>query len=209
MHTNTCSGNDFYSLFEDYTNGLDSPKVKTLKELIDFYEQHREIELQESDEQEMRMAVMGSSYKSKQSLDSPRQDNLIQSLEAANTLTDAEYNRLDAKATASAADDAIDKTLHSHNVDVIIGPADSRLPDVIAVASKSVPCLLTNFPHYIHRISFGDSGTWIPGMNRRPFELLVTGSKYQDGLLLDVACLWEATFPRRKTPDLDYGVAGC
>ena len=39
--------------------------------------------------------------------------------------------------------------------------------------------------------------------NRRPFGLLVVvGGKYQEGLLLDVARLWEATFPGRKTPDL-------
>ncbi|KAI4911270.1 uncharacterized protein J4E92_010326 [Alternaria infectoria] len=39
--------NDFSSLFEAYANGLESPKVKTLKELIEFNEQHREIELPE------------------------------------------------------------------------------------------------------------------------------------------------------------------
>ncbi|KAI4958062.1 hypothetical protein J4E86_003657 [Alternaria arbusti] len=107
--------NDFSNLFEAYTNGLDTPKVKTLKELIEFTEQHRKIELPEH---------------------SPNQDKLIQSLQAANSLTDAEYTRLDIKATASAADDAIDKTLHYHNVDVIIGPADSRLPDVVALANQ-------------------------------------------------------------------------
>ena len=39
--------------------------------------------------------------------------------------------------------------------------------------------------------------------NGRPFGLLVVGGKYQEGLLLDVARLWEATFPARKTPDLE------
>ncbi|KAI4654997.1 uncharacterized protein J4E78_007177 [Alternaria triticimaculans] len=160
--------NDFSSLFEDYTNGLDSPKVKTLKELIDFNEQHRELELPEY---------------------SPRQDKLYQSLEEANSLTDAEYDRLDVKATASAADDAIDKMLREHNVDVIIGPADSRLPDVLAVAK---------YPSMTLPLGYLD---W----NGRPFGLLVIGSKYQESLLLDVARLWEATFPPRKTPDLGSG----
>ena len=107
------------------------------------------------------------------------------------------------KATASAADDAIDKMLREHNVDVIIGPADSRLPDVLAIASK--------YCHVSSR-SFLTTSTEYPSMtlplgylnwNGRPFGLLVIGSKYQEGLLLDVARLWEATFPPRKTPDLD------
>ncbi|KAI4923842.1 hypothetical protein J4E85_007998 [Alternaria conjuncta] len=107
--------NDFSTLFEAYTNGLVTPKVKTLAELINFNETNRDIELPDY---------------------SPRQDKLTQSLEDANSLTDAEYHRLDVKATASAADDAIDKMLREHNVNVIIGPADSRLPDVVALASR-------------------------------------------------------------------------
>jgi len=47
MHTDICQENDFSNLFEDYTNGLISPKVKTLAELIDFNEKNREIELPE------------------------------------------------------------------------------------------------------------------------------------------------------------------
>ncbi|KAI4701766.1 hypothetical protein J4E89_010610 [Alternaria sp. Ai002NY15] len=155
--------NDFSTLFEAYTSGLNSPKVKTLAELINFNEHHRKIELPDY--------------------------LLIQSLEDANSLTDAEHDRLDVKATASAADDAIDKTLLSHNVDVMIGPADSRLPDVVALAK---------YPSMTLPLGYLD---W----NGRPFGLLVVGSKYQEGLLLDVARLWEATFPPRKTPDLDCG----
>ncbi|KAI4609138.1 hypothetical protein J4E83_008779 [Alternaria metachromatica] len=41
----TIINNDFSNLFEAYTDGLISPKVKTLKQLIDFNERHREIEL--------------------------------------------------------------------------------------------------------------------------------------------------------------------
>ena len=111
------------------------------------------------------------------------------------------------KATASAADNGISKTLHSHNVDVIIGPADSRLPDVVALASKSpLPCTrlstklllttCTGYPSVTLPLGYLD---W----NGRPFGLLVVGGKYQEGLLLDVARLWEATFQARKTPDLE------
>lgn len=111
------------------------------------------------------------------------------------------------KATASATSNAIDKTLHSHNVDVIISPADSRLPDVVALASKPpLPCTrlstklllttCTGYPSVTLPLGYLD---W----NGRPFGLLVVGGKYQEGLLLDVARLWEATFPARKTPDLE------
>ena len=123
-------------------------------------------------------------------------------MEDAHSLTEAEYDRLDKKATAAAADDAIDKTLRENNVDVIIGPADSRLPDVLALASKcsygTLRFLLTvsiEYPSMTLPLGYLD---W----NGRPFGLLIIASKYQEGLLLDVARLWEATFPARKTPDL-------
>jgi hypothetical protein len=60
-------------------------------------------------------------------------------MEDANSLTDIEYERLDANATKAATVDGIDRVLKEHDVDVIIGPADSRLPDVLALASKLNP----------------------------------------------------------------------
>ena len=38
--------------------------------------------------------------------------------------------------TAAGGEHGIDKVLREQNVDVIIGPADSRIPDVTALASK-------------------------------------------------------------------------
>lgn len=63
----------------------------------------------------------------------------MESLNEANQLSPEEYQRLDAKVKASARDDGVDKMLREHNVDVIIGPADSYIPDVTALASKSLP----------------------------------------------------------------------
>lgn len=65
------------------------------------------------------------------------QDNLIQSLEAADKLPEEAYKRLDQEATSATGENGIDKTLQEYGVDIILGPADSYLPDVTACASKS------------------------------------------------------------------------
>jgi amidase len=45
-------------------------------------------------------------------------------------------------------------------------------------------------------------------LNGRPFGLLAITSKYQEDVLLDVARLWEKTFPARKPPILDAEKTG-
>ncbi|KAF2655536.1 amidase family protein [Lophiostoma macrostomum CBS 122681] len=156
--------NDFAGLFADYTEGLSTPKVRTLSDLIKFNEEHRDVELPPQ---------------------FPHQDKLIESNKDSNTLTEEGYTRLDTKATEAGAHNAIDRVLREHSVDVIMGPADSLLPDVLALASKA-----SGYPAVTLPLSYLD---W----NGRPFGLLVVASKFQED-----PHLWASTFPPRRAPTL-------
>lgn len=139
------------------------------------------------------------------STEHPGQDKLTKS-EEANRLSEEECKRLDDKTTAAGREHGIDKVFREHNVDVIIGPADSYVPDVLALASKGAlamknPCNILRLMKFT-----GYSSLTLPlgylDWNGRPFGLIVVASAYQENLLLDVARAWEATFPPRRVPPL-------
>ncbi|KAK0514624.1 hypothetical protein JMJ35_003241 [Cladonia borealis] len=157
--------NNFSGLLKTYIDGLQTPKVKSLAELIAFNKEHSNLELPP---------------------ESPGQEKLIQSEEEANRLSKEEYQQLDDKTTAAGREHGIDKVLQEHKVDVVIGPADSRIPDV---------CALARCPSVTLPLGYLD---W----NGRPFGLLAVASQIQEELLLDVARSWEAAFPQRQAPSL-------
>ena len=68
--------------------------------------------------------------------DHPGQGNLIRSQEEAGHLSQEEYKRLDDKTTTACGKEGIDKVLRENGADIILGPADSRLPDITALASE-------------------------------------------------------------------------
>ncbi|KAL8950602.1 MAG: hypothetical protein Q9222_003382 [Ikaeria aurantiellina] len=107
--------NNFSGLLKSYIDGLQTPKVRSLSELIAFNEQHRELELPP---------------------ECPAQEKLLQTRDEAHHLSPSEYKHLDNNTAAAAGEHGIDKILLEHDVDVIIGPADSRIPDVVALASE-------------------------------------------------------------------------
>jgi len=158
--------NDYSTLFDAYLGGLETPKIRNLAELIAFNDEHQDLE---------------------QPPDHPGQDRLVKSQEEAERLSDTEYAQIDAKVTAVGATDGVDRVLKEHDVDIIIGPADSRLPDVLALARYPAVTLPLSYLHW----------------NGRPFGLLACSTKYQEQLLLNVAACWERTFPSRKAPELN------
>lgn len=152
--------NDFSSLLKTYIDGLQTPKVKSLSELIAFNEEHSNLEL--PPDQYLRHSR--ASDITDVSKESPGQEKLIQSEKEANRLSKDEYQRLENKTTAAGREHGIDKVLREHNVDVITGRADSRIPDVCALASRS---LALHDPEYFEtdisrRIPIGDASTWVP-----------------------------------------------
>ena len=68
----------------------------------------------------------------------PLQDKLVQSEADADQLSKEGYERINDKTTAAGFEHGINRTLREHNVDIIIGPADGRLPDVLALASEFI-----------------------------------------------------------------------
>ena len=65
------------------------------------------------------------------------QEKLIESEVKANQLPEETYRQINDKTAAAGGEHGIDKVLPEHDVDVIIGPADSRIPDVTALARRS------------------------------------------------------------------------
>ncbi|SLM36569.1 Amidase signature domain [Lasallia pustulata] len=79
-----------------------------------------------------------------------------------------------------------DHTFHKYDVDVIIGPADSTLDMMIAAAG---------YPFATLPLSYFKK-------NGRPFGLVAVAPAWQEELLVRVMSAWEATFPRRRVPEL-------
>ena len=152
--------NDFSGLLETYIDGLQTPKVKSLAELIAFNQEHSNLELPPCQCLQHLCALDITDFCE----ESPGQEKLIQSEEEANRLSKEEYQQLDDKTTAAGREHGIDKVLQEHKVDVIIGPADSRIPDVCALASRffalqDLKCSETNTSC---RMPVRDTSTWIP-----------------------------------------------
>ena len=99
----------------------------------------------------------------------PAQDKLIQSEKDADFLSDSEYKRLEDRVTAAGGEHGIDQVLRENNVDVILGPADSRLPDVTALASRSpnVGIGMASRLTFSRRIPFVDTAAWVPRLERQ------------------------------------------
>ena len=124
--------NDFSGLLKDYIEGLQTPKVKPLTELIAFNEEHQDLELPPGQYSQNSHALGVTNFETEH----PGQEKLTQSEEGANRLSEEDYKRLDDKTTAAGGEHGIDKMLREHNVDIIIGPANGRIPDVAALGSK-------------------------------------------------------------------------
>ena len=108
--------------------------MKSLSEPVAFNEEHANLELPPGQSIHYSL-TLGSTN---DATEHPGQDKLIKSEEEANRLSEEEYKRLDEKTTAAGGEHGIDKVLREHNVDVIIGPADSYVPDILALASRSL-----------------------------------------------------------------------
>ena len=117
----------------------------------------------------------------------------------------------------SATTQGIDKVLHEHQVDIIVGPADSAIPDIMTFSRDffffffQALCVILpdekkNPQNYsIHKCNLLEyQSLTLPlgylDWNGRPFGLLAIASGFQEHFLLDVARAWEASFPIRRVP---------
>ena len=152
--------NDFSGLLGKYIEGLRTPKVKCSSELIAFNEEHRNLELPPGQYLQHPHALSGTNL----GAEHPGQEKLAQSKEEANRLSEKDYKRLDMKTTAAGREHGIDKVLHEYNADIIIGPADGRIPDVTTLASTFLTLHgVKGFEiDILCRIPNCDTSAWVP-----------------------------------------------
>lgn len=117
-------------------------------------------------------------------IDFANQDYLIESC-------NVKWSEDDSKRTVDKCHDVarskgFDKTFQKYNVDVIIGPADSELDGMIAASG---------YPFATLPLSYFKK-------NGRPFGLVAIAPAWQEELLVRVMSAWEATFPKRRVPEL-------
>lgn len=160
--------NDFSGLFKDYIDGLQTPKVKSLSELIAYNEEHRDVELPPG--RFFLPCAVGNTLLTVEA-ENPGQERLYESEQKAGRLSKEEYDSLDKQVTAACAEHGIDNVLSNLNVDVIIGPADSLIPNVTALARMC--CSLTGLEYgkvdTLCRIPVRDVAAGLSGLEWQTF----------------------------------------
>lgn len=84
----------------------------------------------------------------------------------------------------AARTDGIDDILKTYDVDVIIGPTESKMCSYAASAGYPIATLPLGYLDF----------------NGRPFGLCCIARAYEEALLIKVQSAWEATFPARRPP---------
>ncbi|KUJ21855.1 amidase family protein [Mollisia scopiformis] len=154
----------FKPLLEEYLAGIDDCKICTLEDLVKFNEEHAEEELS-----------AGANY---------NQAGLLRALNY--NMTDDQYHKILQYARKACGPSGIDKALEENGVDVIIGPGDGPLFNLVGGAGYPVASLPLGYSDF----------------NGRPFGLQVFAKAHQEALLVRVQSAWEANFPKRQPPDL-------
>ncbi len=127
----------------------------------------------------MRLSVCESDYNAAH----PNQDILIGALK--NNMTDEQCTeRL--KITRQRATSAIEKSLAENQVDVILGPADSRIASVAAAAGYPVASVPLGYADF----------------NGRAFGMLLISPGNTEAKMFEVMSAWEATLEPRKPPPM-------
>lgn len=78
----------------------------------------------------------------------------------------------------------IDKTLAAHDLDIILGPTDGRIPTIAAAAGYPVGTM-----------PLGYSAT-----NGRPFGMCIVAAAGHEHKILRAMKAWDATIGKRKAP---------
>lgn len=98
-------------------------------------------------------------------------------------MTQETYDR-NLKALRDFAANNVRSLLQQHEVDVILGPCDSRTGSVGAAAGFPVGNLPFGFAHF----------------NGRPFSLHMIAPANEEAKMVQVMAAWEATFPENVKP---------
>ncbi|KAJ5151221.1 uncharacterized protein N7482_010473 [Penicillium canariense] len=116
---------DFSQAFESYLATVDNSKVHSLLELVEYNQEHADVELP------------------------PRYDNQNGLLRALNSnLSSEEYDDILAFSRKAGRELGIEKTLRENDVDVIIGPGGSTMSYIAAAAGYPIASLPLSYLHY-------------------------------------------------------------
>ncbi|KAM3502973.1 hypothetical protein MY10362_004487 [Beauveria mimosiformis] len=116
--TDQVTDTTFKALLEEYLQSVDDCKVRTLKELIEFNEEHAAEELPPS---------------------AANQAGLIRALHA--TMDPEEYRKLIDQARNTCGEKGIDRVLEENEVDIILGPGDGTMFIIAGTAGYPVASL--------------------------------------------------------------------
>ncbi|KAK0507196.1 hypothetical protein JMJ35_010234 [Cladonia borealis] len=149
---------------ESYMGDLEYSQVYTLEALIEFNRKHADQELPPR-------------Y--------PRQDRLEKAL--AHNYTTEDLEKALAHARRIGRDEGIDKILKEYDIDVIIGPADSKMPTIAAASGSPIAGMPLGYLEF----------------NGRPFGMAALASGHQEAILVKTQSAWEATFGPRQPPPIE------
>ncbi|PSN63897.1 amidase signature enzyme [Corynespora cassiicola Philippines] len=151
---------DFKRDMNTYLRDLDVSDVRSIKELIEFNNQHKEKELPLGNDNQRRLIAADEQK-----------------------LRDGEYGA-HVWHMCQLSRESVRTILEANNVDVIIGPTDSKLSGIAACAGYPIAQAPLSYLDY----------------NGRPFGVSILAKGGDDALLVRVLSAWEATFPARKPP---------
>ncbi|KAK0711872.1 hypothetical protein B0H67DRAFT_302324 [Lasiosphaeris hirsuta] len=88
---------------------------------------------------------------------------------------------------------AVDGTLQSFSVDVILGPGDSRMNELYATAGYPMVVMPLSYAKY----------------NGRPLGVCAVSTANQEGRLIQLMSAWEKSFNTATTTELDWRGSKC
>jgi amidase len=122
-------GGDFKRNIETYLADLETSPVRTLKEMVEFNKKHADVELPPS-----KQIINSTDPFTNIETDYPDQSLLEKSLEF--VLDATQRQRYLDKLRDVGRTRGIDATLAKYNIDVIIGPAESGLTELVSAAGS-------------------------------------------------------------------------
>ncbi|KAH6627864.1 amidase signature domain-containing protein [Chaetomium tenue] len=175
---------DFQGEFEAYLKLCDTPKVKTLGELIQFNRDHADKELPPGNSNQ---EVLETCYNT--------------------NITEQQYHRCIAHVEEYGRELGLDAIMEKYNLNIIIGPLECDLGNFAASAGTASPLAIRE-PWAPKKLTRGlRAGYPIASMplgyldyNGRPHGLGAVARAHEDGLLIQLQSAFEKTFPRRRPP---------
>lgn len=143
-----------------FLQSFEPPVPQTIGELITFNNEHADIEFTARNDNQKGLEAMRDC-----------------------TMTQATYDH-NLQVLRGFAANNVRRLLKEHDVDVILGPCDSRMGSVGSAAGFPVGNLPLGFAHF----------------NGRPFSLHMIAPANEEAKALQIMAAWEATFPENVKP---------